>query len=139
MSCGVRRRLGSDLVLLWLWCRPAAVAPVRLLAWELSYAAGAALKSKTKQSKRIENVLKTHGLLVSGSMENSLFTASAEKSFPAHLDSLSSTFWASLVSCESGALGVCTEGRQMQGIRGEQGAGEALATGPRPSVRPSPQ
>ena len=39
-------------VLLWLWCRPAAVALIRPLAWEFTYAvcAGAALKSK-KQNK----------------------------------------------------------------------------------------
>ena len=37
---------GSDPALLWLWCRPAAVAPIRPLAWEPPYAAGAALKSK---------------------------------------------------------------------------------------------
>ena len=30
MSCGVGRRRGSDLVLLWLWHRPAVTAPVRL-------------------------------------------------------------------------------------------------------------
>ena len=36
-------------MLLWLWPRPAAVAPIRLLAWEPLYVAGAALKSKTKQ------------------------------------------------------------------------------------------
>ena len=34
MSYGVGRRRGSDPVLLWLWCRPAAVAPIRPLAWE---------------------------------------------------------------------------------------------------------
>ena len=34
-----------DLALLWLWHRPAAVAPIRPLAWEPPYAAGAALKS----------------------------------------------------------------------------------------------
>ena len=28
MSCGVGRRRGSDPVLLWLWCRLAAVAPI---------------------------------------------------------------------------------------------------------------
>ena len=40
----------SDLALLWLWCRLAAVAQIRPLAWELPYAMGAALKSKqTKQ------------------------------------------------------------------------------------------
>ena len=26
MSCGVGRRCGSDALLLWLWCRPAAAA-----------------------------------------------------------------------------------------------------------------
>ena len=35
MSCGIGHRLGSDLVLLWLWCRPAATAPIWTLAWEL--------------------------------------------------------------------------------------------------------
>ena len=34
----------KDLVLLWLWCRPAATAPVRPLAWEPPHAMGAALK-----------------------------------------------------------------------------------------------
>ena len=47
MSCGVGRRRGSYLVLLWLWCRPVATAPIRPLAWEPPYAAGAALE-KTK-------------------------------------------------------------------------------------------
>ena len=36
------------LALLWLWCRPAAVAPIGPLAWELPYAEGVALKSKNK-------------------------------------------------------------------------------------------
>ena len=36
----------KDLALLWLWCRPAAVAPMWPLAWELPYAADAALKIK---------------------------------------------------------------------------------------------
>ena len=51
MSCGVGRRCSSDLVLLWLWCRPAAVAPIRPLAWEPPYAMGAALE-KTKKKKK---------------------------------------------------------------------------------------
>ena len=54
MSCGVGRRRGSDLALLWLWCRPGAVAPIRPLAWELPYATGAALQSK-KQTKNNPN------------------------------------------------------------------------------------
>ena len=33
-----------DLVLLWLWRRPAATAPIRPLAWEPPHAIGAALK-----------------------------------------------------------------------------------------------
>ena len=36
----------KDLVVLWLWHRPAAVAPIGPLAWEPLYAAGAALKTK---------------------------------------------------------------------------------------------
>ena len=38
-------------MLLSLWCRPAAVAPVELLAWDPPYAAGVALKSKKKRKK----------------------------------------------------------------------------------------
>lgn len=44
LSCGVGRRLGSDSALLWLWHRPAAVAPIQPLAWEPPYAASAPLK-----------------------------------------------------------------------------------------------
>ena len=42
----------KDLVLLWLWCRLAAVAPTGPLAWEPSYATGAALKSKKRKKER---------------------------------------------------------------------------------------
>ena len=54
VSCGVGHRYGSDLALLWLWCRPAAIALIRPLAWEPPYAASVALKSenKTKQTKK---------------------------------------------------------------------------------------
>ena len=51
MSCGVGCRHGLDLVLLWLWHRPAAVALIRPLAWELPYAAGAALKRTKRKTK----------------------------------------------------------------------------------------
>ena len=44
---GLIPRVG-DPVLLWLWCRPAAVAPIQLLAWELPYAAGPAVKKIPK-------------------------------------------------------------------------------------------
>ena len=42
----------KDLALLWLWCRPAAAAPIQTLAWEPSHAAGAALNKKTKDKKK---------------------------------------------------------------------------------------
>ena len=38
MSHGVGYRRGSGLVLLWLWCRPAAAAAIQPLAQELPYA-----------------------------------------------------------------------------------------------------
>ena len=38
-----------DLALLWLWCRPAAIALIRPLAWEPPYAAGGALKIQKKK------------------------------------------------------------------------------------------
>ena len=47
-SCCVGYRSGSDLVLLWLWHRLSAAAPIQSLAWELPYAEGAALKRKVK-------------------------------------------------------------------------------------------
>ena len=52
MSCGVVRRQGSDLALLWLWHRPAATAPIRSLAWEPPYATRVAFKDKKKNKKK---------------------------------------------------------------------------------------
>ena len=52
MSCNVGRRCGSDATLLWLWCRRAATALIRPLAWELPYVMSAALKSKKKKKKK---------------------------------------------------------------------------------------
>jgi len=49
VSCGVGRRRSLDSMLLWLWCRPAAVALIELLAWEPPHAMGVALKSKKKK------------------------------------------------------------------------------------------
>ena len=43
MSCSVGHRRGWGLVLLRLWCMPAAAAPIRPLAQELPYAASAAI------------------------------------------------------------------------------------------------
>ena len=52
MSCGVGRRRGLDLMLLWFWRRPVATAPVGPLAWEPPYAVGAALKRQKKKKKK---------------------------------------------------------------------------------------
>ena len=46
MSCDIGHRRNLDLVLLWLWRRPVATAPIRPLAWEAPYALGADLKKK---------------------------------------------------------------------------------------------
>ena len=56
MSCGVGCRCASDLawLWLWLWCSLAAAALIQPLAWELPYAAGAALKRKKKKKKKRE-------------------------------------------------------------------------------------
>ena len=55
MNCGVGRRGGWDPDLLWLWCRLAAIALIRSLAWEPLYATGVAPEKgkKTKKKKRI--------------------------------------------------------------------------------------
>ena len=39
----------KDPVLPWMWCRPAAAAPVQPLAWELPYATNAVLKRPKKK------------------------------------------------------------------------------------------
>ena len=47
VNCGVGGRRSLGLAWLWLWRRPAALAPVQPLAWELPYAAGAARNKQT--------------------------------------------------------------------------------------------
>ena len=52
VSHGVGRRQGSGPALLWFWRRLEATAPIRPLAWEPPYAAGAALKDKETKKKK---------------------------------------------------------------------------------------
>ena len=52
MSCDVGHRHGLDPLLLWLWHRLAAIAPIGSLAWEPPYAVGVALK-RQKDKKLI--------------------------------------------------------------------------------------
>ena len=54
MSCGVGHRCGLDPMLLWLWRRLEAAAPIQTLAWEPPYATRVVLKRPKK--KRILNV-----------------------------------------------------------------------------------
>ena len=48
MTCGVGHRCSSDpmLLLLWLWHRLAATAPIGPLEWDPPYAIGVAIKRK---------------------------------------------------------------------------------------------
>ena len=65
MSCGVVRRRGSDLALLWLWRRLVVIAPIGPLAWEPPHAEGAALKRKKKKERpTTEGGSQSHGLEV---------------------------------------------------------------------------
>ena len=53
VSYGVGCRRGLELVLLWLWFRPATAAPIGPLAWEPPYAVGVALeKAKRPPPKK---------------------------------------------------------------------------------------
>ena len=61
MSCGVDRSHGSDPALLWLWCRLAATALIRRLAWEPPYAMGAA-QEIAKRQKIKKNCGSIHGV-----------------------------------------------------------------------------
>ena len=78
MSCGVGHRHGSDPALLGLWCRPAAAAPIRPLAWEPPCATGAALKDQTKkkQKKQKKQKNKTHLITLNDLNPPSLFLKS---------------------------------------------------------------
>ena len=55
MSRGVGLRCGSDPELLWLWCRPAAAAPIQHLAWEPPYVTSLALKKQKKNKTKLMN------------------------------------------------------------------------------------
>ena len=56
VSCGVGHRRGSNSVLLWLWYRPAATAPLRLLAWEPPHS-----RKDKRQNKKINQTGENEG------------------------------------------------------------------------------
>ena len=53
ISCGIGCRCGSDLVLLWLWCRP-ELWLIQPLVQELPDAANVSVKRKRKKKKKAE-------------------------------------------------------------------------------------
>ena len=55
MSCGAGCRHSSDPEL--LWCRSAAAAPIRPLAWQLPYAMGVALKKEKKKKVLLDRLV----------------------------------------------------------------------------------
>ena len=55
MSCSVGCRRGSDPTLLWLRCKPATVALIRTLAWEVPYAVSVALKRQNNHNNNKKN------------------------------------------------------------------------------------
>ena len=56
VSCGVGHRHGLDPVLLWLWRRPVATAPIQPLAWEPPYSAGVAQEIATTTTTKKDNL-----------------------------------------------------------------------------------
>ena len=56
MSCGVGQSRSSDPALLWLTRRPAAAAPIQLLAWELLYAADVAGNTHTHTHTQVSMI-----------------------------------------------------------------------------------
>ena len=54
MSSGIGLRRGSDPILLWLWCRPVAAAPIRPIAWEIHMSQVQPLKAKNAAGVALE-------------------------------------------------------------------------------------
>ena len=52
ISCDLGHIHGLDPALLWLWCRPATVAPIQPLAWELPCAVCVALKKQKQMNQK---------------------------------------------------------------------------------------
>ena len=58
----------KDPMLLGLWCRPVAAAPIRLLVWEIPYTMGGTVLKRKKQTNNPQNT--TSSLL--SSLQNAL-------------------------------------------------------------------
>ena len=65
-------------MLLWLWCRPATVALIQPLAWELPYAMDAAPK-KGKKKKKKHNTTNKQKTLPPACVSIPMFTCETSK------------------------------------------------------------
>ena len=74
MGCGVGHRYSLDPTLLWLWCRPAAVAPIGPLAWEPPYTVGVAPKRNKTKKKEKERRRVPESVLSGGHWDPSLMS-----------------------------------------------------------------
>ena len=68
----------GDPALQWLWCRPAAIALIRPLAWKAPHAEGAVLKSKKKKKKRLKRSIWFYVFYNSKTHSTHLDTATGE-------------------------------------------------------------
>ena len=113
MSCGVSHRHGSDQILLWLWHRLAATAPIIPLAWEPPYATGAALKIKKaagggEQSHNITHLCLMH-LVLEPSWRRGA-KAEDESSKVCHLPGFKAQLWHKLPDfCEASVFSAITQ------------------------------
>ena len=64
----------KDLVWLWLWCRPASIALIPPLAWELPYATDVALK-RQKKKRREEEFFRLYSNLLPSNPSNITYIA----------------------------------------------------------------
>ena len=72
MSCAIGCRCGSTPVLLWLWCKPVAIALIQPPSMETSVCLGCGLKKtkkKKKNPKQVGTTLK-QCITTPGLMEN---------------------------------------------------------------------
>ena len=75
---------------LWLWCRPAAVALIQPLAWELPHDVGAALRRKKKRLLIMKEnwTFKLVNVVLFCVWEDARVGAHGNHSFDVHLSSL---------------------------------------------------
>ena len=96
VNCGVGFRHGSNLALLWLWLWPAATVLTWLLAWELPYAAGAALKRPKANKNKKRNFIKLdiegiYLILINAIYVNIILNSKRLKTFPLRSRNISGT------------------------------------------------